>query len=148
MEKCLGLVCPSGRVIVMCKAEYAVLKWGQPAIRAVPSSRTSNPQQCHGPKELFCLSIQAFGQLTLPGSLGKTNLTQPLNSSYTVCLCKNENLLTQEKRAWKLLCNTTTHQHPLFVNYISSFHPSEKVDLTNTIMFLMTCFLYICGSCI
>lgn len=92
----------------------------------LPEPQTHNSVMARRSSSASPSKDQGFGELALPGSLGKTNLAWPLNSSYTVCLSKNENLLTQEKRAWEPLCNATTHQHPLFVNYISSFHPSEK----------------------
>lgn len=39
----------------------------------------------------FASKAQAFSQLILPGSLGKTNLVWSFNSNYTGSLSKNEN---------------------------------------------------------
>lgn len=78
---------------------------------------------------------QAFGQLTLPGSLGKTNLVWPFNSNYTGCLSKNENYL-------RVILPPTNTRY-LWIISLAFIPLKNKVDLTNTVMFLMTCSLVI-----
>lgn len=121
-----------------------VLKWRQqPASSAAPSSRASNPQQCYGPKEQplhpkpkpsassFCLGVWEKQTWCRPS----TAITQDVCPRMKICSCRRKEL--------ENLCVMLppTNAHYLWIISLASIHLKNKADLTNTVIFLMTCFL-------